>query len=503
MSQKPSTNGKKHQHYPNFMSESTPLSKYETVIGLEVHAQLMTESKIFAPDANKFGSAPNTNISPITLGHPGVLPKLNKKAVEFAIKMGLASGSEITRNQYFDRKNYFYPDLPKGYQITQDKTPICVGGSVMVRLKDGTERPIAFHHIHLEEDAGKSIHADNETDTLLDYNRAGTPLIEMVTDPCIKSAEEAATFMSEIRKLVRYLGICDGNMEEGSLRCDVNISLRLQGSQTFGTKVEIKNMNSMRFIQRAIEYEVERQGKMLDNGETIIQETRMFDPATGQTYGMREKETMNDYRYFPEPDLAPLHISETWLQEIKANLPETPRTLFLKFQDKYGLAEYDASVLTDTRELAEYFEQTCQHTQNYKAVANWISNNIKAQLREDADIKTFSISPERLAQLISLIDQNQISNSLASQKLFPLMMQALELSALEIAQKHGLVQESDTDLLQTWIDAVISENPEKVQEFKKGKKGLIGMFMGELMKKSKGQADPKASNALMMKSLME
>jgi aspartyl-tRNA(Asn)/glutamyl-tRNA(Gln) amidotransferase subunit B len=279
------------------------------------------------------------------------------------------------------------------------------------------------------------------------------------------------------------------------------VSLRLRNTETLGTKVEIKNMNSLKFIQKAIEFEIERQGLMLDQGQSIIQETRMFDPTTGQTYGMREKETQNDYRYFPEPDLSPLHISEEWLIEIEQNLPPTPRTLFIKFQDQYGLPEYDATVLTETRELAEYFEQACQHTPNYKAAANWIANTIKAQLKEDADIKTFGIQPERLAALIALIDQNQVSNSTASQRLFPLMLQDTGASPLDIAQKHQLIQQSDTDSLQNWIDEVISENPEKVKEYLKGKKGLIGMFMGELMKKSKGQADPKASSSLMAKSL--
>ncbi|MCY7352559.1 MAG: Asp-tRNA(Asn)/Glu-tRNA(Gln) amidotransferase subunit GatB, partial [Cytophagaceae bacterium] len=333
---------------------------YEIVIGLEVHAQLATESKIFAPDSAAFGALPNRHVSAITLGHPGTLPRLNRRAVEFALKMGLACGCEITRRTIFDRKNYFYPDLPKGYQISQDKAPICVGGEVWVTLRSGEEKALALHHIHLEEDAGKSIHAtvdtaEDEPDTLLDYNRAGTPLIEIVTDPVMRSAEEAAACLTEVRKLVRYLGICDGNMEEGSLRCDANISVRPFGQEALGTKVEVKNMNSVRFLQKAIEYEAKRQVQVIESGGRIIQETRTFDATTGRTYGMREKETMNDYRYFPEPDLPPVVISDAWLTDIRNQLPALPRHLFQKFVRDYGLPVYDAGVLTESRETAAYF----------------------------------------------------------------------------------------------------------------------------------------------------
>ncbi len=475
--------------------------KYEVVIGLEVHAQLQTESKIFAADATAFGAAPNTHISPITLGHPGTLPKLNKKAVEYAIRLGLAVGSEISKYQHFDRKNYFYPDLPKGYQITQDKTPICIGGGVKVKLSTG-EKTVRFHHIHLEEDAGKSLHQEGSSDSLLDYNRAGTPLVEMVTEPEIKSAEEAAQFVTEVRKLVRYLQICDGNMEEGSLRCDVNVSVMLVGSKVFGTKVEIKNMNSIRFIQKAIEYEIVRQIEAIESDEKIIQETRNFDPATGRTSGMREKESMNDYRYFAEPDLPPLHISEEWIQSVKSQMPALPWELFEKFIQHYKLPEYDAGVLTDTREIAEYFESTVSFTNNYKAASNWVMGSVKSFLNENSlEISDFGISPARLAQLIQLVDDGKVSNSVASQQIFPEMLLDLTKTPLQIAESKNLIQQSNTDTLQTLIDEVLANNEAKVKEYKNGKKGLLAMFMGEVMKKSKGSADPKVTSVLLQKSL--
>jgi len=476
-------------------------NKYEVVIGLEVHAQLQTESKIFAADAASFGAAPNTHISPITLGHPGTLPKLNRKAVEYAIKMGFAAGSKISDYQYFDRKNYFYPDLPKGYQITQDKTPICIGGGVKVKLSTG-EKVVRFHHIHLEEDAGKSLHAEGSSDSLIDYNRAGTPLIEMVTEPEIKSAEEAAQFMTEVRKLVRYLHICDGNMEEGSLRCDVNISVMPVGSKVFGTKVEIKNMNSIRFIQKAIEYEVVRQIEAVETGEKIIQETRNFDPATGRTSGMREKESMNDYRYFPEPDLVPLHISEDLISQVKAQMPALPWELFEKFTQVYGLPDYDAGVLTDSREVAEYFDATCQFTKNYKAASNWIMGTVKSYLNDNhLEIEQLTVTPEKLAQLINLVDEGKVSTSTASQQIFPVMVTDTSASPIQIAEAKNLIQQSNTDTLQSLIDEVLAANPAKVKEYKNGKKGLLGMFMGDIMKKSKGSADPKVTTALLQKTL--
>lgn len=476
--------------------------KYEPVIGLEVHCQLLTESKAFSTDAVEYGSLPNTNISVITLGHPGTLPKLNKKAVEYAIKMGVACGSTITRYNIFARKNYFYPDLPKGYQITQDKTPICRDGVVAIKTKGGVEKKINLTRIHLEEDAGKSIHLAGETDTLVDFNRAGTPLIEIVSEPEIKTSDEAYAYLTEIRKLVRYLDICDGNMEEGSLRCDANISVMLRGSKVFGTKVEVKNMNSFRNVQRAIDFEIERQIVEVEKGVKLVSETRTFDATTGETYSMRTKEDLNDYRYFPEPDLTPLIVSNEWLESIRSQLPSLPHELYAKFTQTYGLPEYDAHVLTDTKEVALYFDAVCMYTGNYKAASNWVMGAVKSYLNERTlTMSDFPIKPEELAGLIKLIDSNQVNNSIAEKRIFPEMLKQPGLSAQQIAQAQNLMQESNSDLLQGLIDEVLAGNPQKVAEYKNGKKSLLGMFMGEVMKKTKGKADPKIASELLSKAL--
>lgn len=357
-------------------------NKYELVIGLEVHAQLLTNSKMYTADSTTFGNSPNTNISVITLGHPGTLPKVNKRAVEFAIKMGLACDSQITRKNIFARKNYFYPDLPKGYQLTQDKDPICVGGQVPIVLASGEKKSVTLTRIHMEEDAGKSIHLAGEIDTLVDFNRAGVPLIEIVSEPDMRSSEEAYQFLTEIKKLVKYLEVCDGNMEEGSLRCDANVSIRLWGEKELGKKVEVKNMNSFRNVARAIEHEYERQVLLSESNTEIVSETRTFDATSGNTASMRTKEDLNDYRYFPEPDLSPVIISEEWLKTIQDNLPPLPRELFRKFVDKYGLPEYDAGVLTDSKEIALFFEELCHLTSNYKAASNWVMGPVKSYLNE-------------------------------------------------------------------------------------------------------------------------
>jgi aspartyl-tRNA(Asn)/glutamyl-tRNA(Gln) amidotransferase subunit B len=478
--------------------------KYEAVIGLEVHCQLLTKSKIFSTDAVEFGSMPNTNITVISLGHPGTLPMLNKKAVEHAIKMGLACHSQISRYNVFARKNYFYPDLPKGYQLTQDKTPICVGGYVPIKTKDGQEKNIALTRIHLEEDAGKSIHLASETETLVDLNRAGTALIEIVSDPVIKTSEEAYAYLTEIRKLVRYLEICDGNMEEGSMRCDANVSIMPRGSKVFGTKVEIKNMNSIRNVQRAIDYEIERQIIEVEKGVTLFSETRTFDASDGKTYGMRTKETMNDYRYFPEPDLNPLIVSEEWLESIKAKMPSLPHELYEKFMHIYQLPEYDAHVLTDTKEIALYFEAVCAHTTHYKAASNWVMGPIKSYLNErHLSISQFPLSPEQIAGLIGLIDSHKVSHSVGVHQLFPAMLQQPALTAAQIAESQNLMQNSNTDDLKALIHEILATHPQKVKEYKNGKKGLLGMFMGEVMKKTQGKADPKLTNELLSKTLSE
>lgn len=476
--------------------------KYKAVIGLEVHAQLLTKSKIFSSDDAAFGAAPNSHVSVITLAHPGTLPRLNKQALEFAIRMGVACNSEISRLTIFDRKNYFYPDLPKGYQITQDRAPICKGGYIAVTLKDSSEKNISLSKIHLEEDAGKSIHIPNEEDTLVDFNRAGVPLIEIVTEPCITTSEEASACLTEIRKLVRYLEICDGNMEEGSLRCDANVSVMLSGSVKLGNKVEVKNMNSIRNVQRAIDHEIERQINVLEKGETVISETRTFDAATGKTHSMRTKEELNDYRYFPDPDLSPVVVSEEWLREIKSSMPSLPRQLRDKFERQYGLSAYDAQVLTDSKDVALYFEEICRHTTNSKAAANWMMGPVKSYLNEHAlSANDFAIPAATLASVIELIDKGTLNFSVASQRLFPGLLKNPGKTALELAQQLNLIQDSDQGTIMTIIEQVIADFPLKVKEYKNGKDGIIGMFMGEIMKRSKGKADPKLANQLLIKKL--
>ncbi|GAB3784956.1 Asp-tRNA(Asn)/Glu-tRNA(Gln) amidotransferase subunit GatB [Spirosoma horti] len=484
------------------------LSQYEAVIGLEVHCQLLTQSKIFAADANAFGAEPNTNISVITLGHPGTLPKLNRKAVDYAIRMGLACGSSITRHNVFARKNYFYPDLPKGYQLSQDKGPICIGGGILVNVKDPiTGEPyqttIQIHHIHLEEDAGKSIHDGDDWATQLDYNRAGTPLIEMVTDPCIRTADEAGQYLTEVRRLVRYLDICDGNMEEGSLRCDVNVSIRPKGATHLGTKVEVKNLNSIRNVMRAVDSEFLRQVELTETNGRIVQETRTFDAATGLSYAMREKETMNDYRYFPDPDLTPVVISDTWLAAIQASMPMLPAALYQKFTTVYGLPDYDAALLTDAKELADYYEAVCVHTTNYKAASNWIMGPVKGQLNEKSlRDRQFPVLAEQLADLITLVDNGTISQT-AAQQVFTLMAGQPDAKPADLAKANGLVQNRNTDALQTLVEEVLAAWPDKVDQYRKGKKNLLGLFVGEVMKKSKGSADPKLVNELLAKTLQK
>ncbi|AQG81346.1 Asp-tRNA(Asn)/Glu-tRNA(Gln) amidotransferase subunit GatB [Spirosoma montaniterrae] len=481
-------------------------AQYEAVVGLEVHCQLLTNSKIFAADANAFGAEPNTNISVITLAHPGTLPKLNRKAVEYAVRMGLACGCDITRHNVFARKNYFYPDLPKGYQLSQDKGPICVGGGIPVKAKDPQtgqtyHTTIQIHHIHLEEDAGKSIHDGDDWATQLDYNRAGTPLIEMVTEPCIRTADEAGQYLTEVRRLVRYLDICDGNMEEGSLRCDVNVSIRPRGATHLGTKVEVKNLNSIRNVMRAVDSEFRRQVELTETGGTIVQETRTFDAATGRSSAMREKETMNDYRYFPDPDLTPVVISDEWLADIRAQMPALPTELYQKFITHYGLPDYDASLLTDAKELADYYEAVCRHTTNYKAASNWIMGPVKGQLNEKTlRDRQFPLSAERLAALVDLVDNGTVSQT-AAQQLFALMQQQPDVRPTDLAQQHGLVQNRNTDALQALVEEVLAAWPDKVEQYRKGKKNLLGMFVGEVMKKSKGAADPKLVNELLAKLL--
>jgi aspartyl-tRNA(Asn)/glutamyl-tRNA(Gln) amidotransferase subunit B len=477
--------------------------KYVAVIGLEVHCQLLTKSKIYNTDENSFGNAPNTNVGVITLAHPGTLPKLNKKAIEFAIKMGLACSCEISRFNIFDRKNYFYPDLPKGYQLTQDRTPICKGGFVTVTVGD-SEYDITLNRIHVEEDAGKSIHLPAEPDTLVDLNRAGVPLIEIVTEPSIRSSDQAAALLTEIRKIVRYLDICDGNMEEGSMRCDANISVMLKDAKAYGKKVEVKNMNSIRNVQRAIDHEIVRQISEIESGNLISSETRTFDASTGKTYGMRTKEELNDYRYFPDPDLSPMIVSEEWLNEIRASMPELPRMLVEKYVTQYAIPKYDALVITETRELAAYFEETCRSCPNFKSVSNWIMGPVKSSLNElNLTADEFPLTPKLLAELIKLVEAGKVSYTIASQRLFPELLKNPSKSPLEVAQQLNVLQDSNLDSIMPVIEEVIKEFPLKVEEYKKGKKGIVSMFMGEVMKRTKGKADPKVASDLINKKLEE
>ncbi|MFM2285094.1 MAG: Asp-tRNA(Asn)/Glu-tRNA(Gln) amidotransferase subunit GatB [Bacteroidota bacterium] len=474
---------------------------YELVVGLEVHIQLLTKSKAYSSDPAEYGALPNTNVSVITLGHPGTLPKFNAQVAEYAVKLGLACGCEIREENQFARKNYFYADLPKGYQITQDKTPICTGGKIRIKL-DGQMKDIALTRIHMEEDAGKSMHDQDAYDSLVDLNRAGVPLLEMVSEPDMRSAEEAYAYLTEVRKLVRYLEICDGNMEEGSMRCDANISVRKRGAKEYGVKVEVKNMNSIRNVQRAIEFETKRQISMIESGEIIDQETRSFDAVNGTTFSLRSKEKANDYRYFPEPDLTPLIVTGAYIDQVRSMMPPLPDALHDRFTKEFGLSEYDAGILTDTKPIALYFAELTAHTGNYKAAANWMNGPVKSYINERAlEIHQFPLKASKIAELIALIDAGKMSFSVASQKLFPYLTEHPEANAMEIAEQNNWLQEDDSDSMNAWIASAIAMYPDKVAEYKGGKTGLIGLFMGEVMKLSKGKADPKKANQLVREAL--
>lgn len=483
-----------------FLNRMSDFEKYEAIIGLEVHAQLQTNSKLFAGDSTTFGAEPNTHISPITLGHPGTLPKINKKAIEYAVKMGLVCNCEINHFNYFARKNYFYPDLPKGYQVSQHTTPICIGGYITIRTSVG-ERNVQLNRIHLEEDAGKSIHDADENYTCIDYNRAGVPLIEIVTEPDMYSAEEAFQYVSEIRKMVRWIDVCDGNMEEGSLRCDANVSVRLRGETVLGTKVEVKNLNSIRNVKKAIEYEIERLISLKEKGEKIIQQTRSFDADTDTTFAIRDKEEANDYRYFPEPDLSPMQLTAEYIDNIKSNLPALPNELFSKYQS-LGLSEYDSRQLSEEKATADYFEKAMQFSNNYKAIANWMTGPLRQVINDQhISFSQLTVSAESLAQLITIIDEGKVNFSIASLKILPELLQNPLRKPLEIATALNLIQVSESADIEQWVDDVIAKMPDKVAEYKKGKKGLIGLFVGEVKKISKGKADPKMTTQLLEEKL--
>jgi aspartyl-tRNA(Asn)/glutamyl-tRNA(Gln) amidotransferase subunit B len=478
------------------------LDKYEPVIGLEVHAQMLTNTKAYSNDVNEYGAQPNTNISAITLGHPGTLPKMNERTIQYAIKLGLALGCDIAPDQHFARKNYFYPDLPKGYQITQDTTPICTGGNVIIKQEDGTEKTIAITRIHMEEDAGKSIHDVDVIDTLVDLNRAGTPLLEIVTEPELRSSQEAYSYLTEVRKLLRYLEICDGNMEEGSMRCDANVSVRLKGASEFGVKVEVKNMNSIRNVQRAIEFEIVRQITAIEAGVQLFQESRAYDALKNVTIGMRSKEAANDYRYFPEPDLQPIHVGKEQISAIHEQMPALPRDLYLKYTNEFKLSEYDATILIDSKAICLYYEEIIKHTKNYKQAANWLMGDVKSYINQRAiEISEFPLSADKIARLVEIIAEGKISNNVASQQVFPAMLLEPTKDPLEIATALNVITADNSDEIIAIIAQILIENPSETLRYKAGEKQLTGFFMGKLMKASNGKADPKTANKLMISAL--
>lgn len=480
---------------------SAKYEAYETVVGLEVHAQLLTDSKLFCGDSAAFGAAPNTHISPITLAHPGTLPMLNEKAVEYAIRLGLACNSSISRENYFARKNYFYPDLPKGYQISQHTTPICGGGYLKINTADG-EKHVQLNRIHMEEDAGKSIHDVDPMNTCVDYNRAGVALVEIVTEPDLRSGDEAYAYLTELRKLLRYLEICDGNMEEGSMRCDANISIRKKGDTKLGTKVEVKNLNSIRNVKKAIEVEAKRLIDLAENGEPILQQTRSFDASNNTTFALRTKEEANDYRYFADPDLPVFHVSDHLLEKVRRSIPALPEERMQRYINELQLPEYDARVITDEKAMADYFEEIIRHTSNYKAAANWMLGPVKSWLNEhNAAIEDFVLQPSAIAALIALIDSNQLNFSIASTRVFAGLLQQPGKDPLQLARELNLLQDSDEDSVTVWVEAVLNKMPDKVAEYRKGKKGLLGLFVGEVKKISRGKADPRLTNDILIKKL--
>lgn len=474
--------------------------KYQAVIGLEIHAQLATKSKLFSGDSTAFGNTPNTQVSPISLAFPGSLPRLNKEAVTMAVKMGLACNCTIAEESFFARKNYFYPDLPKGYQISQHTHPICMGGHIPIKSDEG-KRMVQLNRIHLEEDAGKSIHDILDADSCIDLNRAGTPLIEIVTEPDLFSAEEAWQYVTEIRKLVRWIGVCDGNMEEGSLRCDANISVKLKDAEKLGTKVEVKNLNSIRNIKKAIEFEINRIINELEAGNKIIQETRSYDADKDITFSLREKEEANDYRYFPDPDLPPIILTKEKIADIRNSLPLLPNEWHAVLQHNYQLNEYDASQLCEEKSIAEFFEATANVCPQYKMIANWILGPVKQLMNEQQKtIAELGLSPGNLAEMIQLIESGKINFSTAASKLLPALLHN-ESDPEQLANSLNLLQTSNTAELEEWVNKAIEMMPDKVQAYQKGKKGLIGLFVGEVKKLSKGKADPKIVTQLLEQKL--
>ncbi len=473
--------------------------KYEAVIGLEVHAQMLTETKIFCGCSTKFGAEPNTQTCPVDIGLPGVLPVLNRKAVEFAIKTGLATDCRISPYSRFARKNYFYPDLPKGYQISQYEFPICAGGSIEI-VVDGAVKRIGITRIHMEEDAGKNIHEGAGNYSFVDLNRAGVPLMEIVSEPDIRSPKEAAEYMRKMRSILRYLGVCDGNMEQGSLRCDANVSIRPAGQKEFGVKAELKNMNSFRFVEKALEYEIRRQVKVLEEGGKIVQETRLWDSAAGVTESMRSKEEAHDYRYFPEPDLVPIVVTQEWIDGISTGLPELPDAKRKRFVSQYGLPEYDADLLTSERAVSDWYENAVKAGGRPKAVSNWMMGELMRLLNEEnRQIEDCPLRPGQLAGMLELIDNGTISGKIAK-TVFEEMYRTGK-GADAVVKEQGLVQISDEGSIEKAIDEVLANSAKEVERYRTGDEKLMGFFVGQVMKATKGKANPKLLNDLLKKKL--
>ena len=476
--------------------------EWETVIGLEIHAQLATKSKIFSGSSTAFGAAPNTQANLVDLGYPGVLPVLNRDAVLMAVKFGLATGSKIARRSVFARKNYFYPDLPKGYQISQYELPVVHSGALDVLLEDGTVKRVGITRAHLEEDAGKSLHEDFHGLSGIDLNRAGTPLLEIVSEPDLRSAKEAVAYLKKIHTLVRYLGICDGNMQEGSFRCDANVSVRPRGQTKFGTRAEIKNVNSFRFVERAINYEVERQIELIEGGGTVVQETRLYDPDRGETRSMRSKEEANDYRYFPDPDLLPLAIDDATIEAVRATLPELPDEKAARFVREHGLTAYDAGVLTASRELADYYEAVVAGLGGgqHKLAANWVMGELSGALNKDTlEIGQSRIPADRLAGLLARIVDSTISGKIAKEVFEAMWTEGRDADA--IIDAKGLRQITDTSAIEQAIDEVMAKSPGQLAEYRAGKDKLFGYFVGQVMKATGGKANPAQLNDLLKRKL--
>lgn len=471
---------------------------YEAVIGIEIHVQLNTDSKMFCADSTQFNAGDNENTSPVSVGMPGTLPVLNKRAVEFAIKTGLALGCEIRPKSVFSRKNYFYPDLPKGYQVSQYDQPICEHGTISFNVGEN-KKTVSITRAHLEEDAGKSIHQGDYT--MINYNRAGIPLLEIVTGPDMSTPQEAAEYGRTIRQIVRYLGVCDGNLEEGSMRCDCNVSVRKIGDSKLGTRTELKNINSFRFVEKAIEYEIERQIDTVERGEKVVQETRLWDPDKNKTFTMRTKEDAQDYRYFPDPDLLPLMVTPQMVEKIKAELPELPLAKRARFVSEHGLPDYDAEVLTTEKDLADYYEAVAKICNNYKGASNWVMTELLRDLNNNnLEIKSSPIKPENLGKMIALIDNGTISGKIAK-TVFQEMWKTGK-DPQTVVKEKGLVQITDPAALEKIIDEVLAANAQQVEDHKAGrKKNLFGFFVGAVMKASKGQANPELVNQILQSKL--